>query len=98
MPAAATTLHTLEAASKQRRHLTYQCATSIKNNGAIAGLDEAEQRYQQRALAAAGAADNADLGSMRQLEGDAIKGRGKRGRVLEADVPELKRGDEHECN
>jgi hypothetical protein len=35
---------------------------------------------------------------MRQLEGDAIEGRGKRGRVLKADVPELKRGDEHECN
>jgi hypothetical protein len=89
MPAAATTLHTLEAASKQRRHQTYQCATSIKNNGAIAGLDEAEQRYQQRALAAAGAADNTDLGRMRQLEGDAVKGRRKRWRVLEADVFEL---------
>ena len=51
-------------------HAAYQRAAPIQNNGSVAGLNETEQRYQQRALAAACAADNSNLGRVRQLEGE----------------------------
>ena len=75
------------------RHQTYQDATLADNNGALAGLNEAEQRNQQRALPAARAADDADFGGVGQLEGDAIEGTGESGCVLEAEVFELLRGE-----
>jgi hypothetical protein len=58
-----------------RMYRTYQNVAPIYNDGAIAGLNETEQRYQQCALAAASATDNANLSCMRQLERDTIKGR-----------------------
>jgi len=67
----------------------YQDAFLIENNGAIAGLNEAEQCHQQRALAAARAADHADFGGVGQREGHAIEGGGEVGGVFEADVSEL---------
>lgn len=72
-------------------HAAYQRAAPIQNNGSVAGLNETEQRYQQRALAAACAADNSNLGRVRQLEGDTIKGRRKLGRIFQADVFELRK-------
>jgi hypothetical protein len=54
-------------------------------------LDETEQRHQQRTLATASSTNNANLRSVWQLEGDTIKGRRERGRVLETDVSELLR-------
>ena len=76
-----------------RRHQTYQDTTLVDNNGTVAGLNKAEQCNQQRALAAARAANDADFCGVGQLEGDAIEGTGKSGCVLEADVFELLIGE-----
>ena len=41
---------------------------AVERNGAFLRLDDAEQREQERALAGAGAADDADLGARRHAE------------------------------
>jgi hypothetical protein len=52
-------------------------------------LDQPEQRNKQSALAAAGAADNADFGGMRQFERNIIESQWQRRCVFQANVFEL---------